>query len=61
MAEELLLTGRRVVPAKALKGGFVFLHPNLRGALAAILGAANAGDTVSPAAEGRSALRHAGM
>jgi uncharacterized protein (TIGR01777 family) len=38
LAEELLLTGRRVVPEKALKSGFVFRHVNLRGALAAILG-----------------------
>ena len=39
MAEELLLTGRRVVPEKALKHGFVFRYPTLRAALAAILGA----------------------
>ena len=38
MAEELLLTGRRVVPEKALKSGFVFRYPQLRGALAAMLG-----------------------
>ena len=60
MAEELLLTGRRVVPHKALKHGFVFRHPTLRAALAAILGARPA-DTSRPAAEENSALRHAGM
>ena len=38
MADELLLTGRRVIPEKALKSGFVFRHPGLRAALAAILG-----------------------
>jgi uncharacterized protein len=41
MAEELLLTGRRVVPDKALKSGFVFRYPSLRAALAAILGNAD--------------------
>ena len=60
MAEELLLTGRRVVPEKALKSGFVFRYPQLRGALAAILGSAAPNQT-SPAPEGNSALRHAGM
>jgi len=60
MAEELLLTGRRVVPEKALKSGFVFRYPTLRVALAAILGGKTA-ETVSPAPEGYSALRHAGM
>ena len=43
MAEELLLTGRRVLPEKALRHGFVFRHPNLRTALAAILGTPNDG------------------
>jgi uncharacterized protein len=38
MAEELLLTGRRVVPEKALASGFVFWHPTLSGALAGLLG-----------------------
>ena len=38
MAKELLLAGRRVIPEKALKSGFVFRYPQLRGALAAILG-----------------------
>jgi uncharacterized protein (TIGR01777 family) len=42
MAEELLLTGRRVVPDKALRNGFVFRYPSLRAALAAILGPARA-------------------
>jgi uncharacterized protein len=45
MAEELLLTGRRVVPDKVLKNGFVFRYTNLRAALAAILGGTEAGDT----------------
>ena len=44
MAEELLLTGRRVVPDKALRNGFVFRHANLRAALAAILGGASESD-----------------
>ena len=57
MAEELLLTGRRVVPDKALKAGFVFRYPTLRTALAGILGAP---DAASRARE-NSALRHAGM
>jgi uncharacterized protein (TIGR01777 family) len=43
LAEELLLGGQRVVPEKALKSGFVFRHPGLRGALAAILGGGPAG------------------
>ena len=60
MVEELLLTGRRVVPEKALKHGFVFRHPTLRAALAAILGARASGN-VSAAPEGNSALRHAGL
>lgn len=60
MAEELLLTGRRVVPEKALKHGFVFRHPTLRGALAAILGTRTA-DNSRPAPEENSALRHAGL
>jgi uncharacterized protein (TIGR01777 family) len=58
MAEELLLTGRRVVPEKALKSGFVFRYPNLRAALAAILGVP-ANDRRQP--RENSALRHAGM
>jgi uncharacterized protein len=37
-ADELLLGGQRVLPAKALASGFTFRHPTLRGALAAILG-----------------------
>jgi len=44
MAEELLLTGRRVVPDKALRNGFVFRHANLRAALTAILGGASVSD-----------------
>jgi uncharacterized protein (TIGR01777 family) len=38
-ADELLLGGQRVLPAKALASGFAFRHPTLRSALAAILGA----------------------
>jgi NAD dependent epimerase/dehydratase family enzyme len=38
MAEELLLTGRRVVPEKAVASGFVFWHPTLAGALDGMLG-----------------------
>ncbi len=60
MAEELLLTGQRVVPEKALKHGFVFRYPSLRGALAAILGT-RAADNARPAPGGNSALRHAGL
>lgn len=37
-ADELLLGGQRIVPEKALASGFVFHHPDLDGALAAILG-----------------------
>ncbi len=37
MADELLLTGRRVVPAGMLARGFKFQHETLRGALAKIL------------------------
>ncbi|HTQ13410.1 MAG TPA: TIGR01777 family oxidoreductase [Rhizomicrobium sp.] len=37
-AEELLLGGQRVVPARAQASGFVFRHPTLAPALAAILG-----------------------
>jgi uncharacterized protein (TIGR01777 family) len=37
-ADELLLGGQRVVPAKAVAGGFAFRHSTLPGALAAVLG-----------------------
>ena len=37
-ADELLLGGQRVLPAKALASGFVFRHRTLPSALAAILG-----------------------
>jgi uncharacterized protein len=37
-AKELLLGGQRVMPEKALAGGFRFRHAELSGALAAILG-----------------------
>lgn len=38
-ADELLLGGQRVIPAKALATGFRFHHPQLETALAAIVGA----------------------
>jgi len=37
MADELLLASQRVEPAKLVACGFVFLHPDLNGALRAIL------------------------
>jgi len=37
-AKELLLGGQCVLPHKALKSGFAFRHPELRGALQSILG-----------------------
>jgi hypothetical protein len=37
-ADELLLGGQRVVPEKALASGFAFHHPDVDGALAAIVG-----------------------
>ncbi|RJX19366.1 MAG: TIGR01777 family protein [Desulforudis sp.] len=37
MAEALLLTGQRVVPAKAMELGFRFQHPELKASLRAIL------------------------
>lgn len=37
MADELLLGGARVVPAKLLEAGFEFRYPDLKGALRAIL------------------------
>jgi uncharacterized protein len=59
MVNDLLLSGARIVPAKALKSGFVFRYPQLSAALAAILGTSSA-DRPGHAA-GHSALRHAGM
>ena len=38
-ARELLLSGQRVLPDKALASGFTFRHPRLEGALRAITGA----------------------
>jgi uncharacterized protein (TIGR01777 family) len=38
LGAELLLGGQRVIPAKALKSGFVFRHANLRSALGAMFG-----------------------
>jgi len=60
LADELFLGGQRVAPAKALKSGFVFRCPDLRAALAAILGTAGR-DSASPAAHSHSALRHVEM
>lgn len=47
LANELLLAGQLVVPAKALKSGFVFDHPVLEAALPAMLGRKRAGKPVS--------------
>jgi hypothetical protein len=60
LAEELLLGGQRVVPAKALKSGFVFRYSSLRAALEAMLGDLTH-DCASHAPDGHSALRHAGL
>jgi NAD dependent epimerase/dehydratase family enzyme len=38
LAEELLLSGQRVVPTKAVSSGFAFVHDRLDTALAAMLG-----------------------
>lgn len=38
MADELLLSGQRVEPAKLLGSGYRFLHPELEGALRSLLG-----------------------
>jgi len=38
MADALLLSSQRMVPAKALDLGYEFRHPEARGALARILG-----------------------
>jgi uncharacterized protein (TIGR01777 family) len=37
MAEELLLSGQRVLPAQLLEDGFQFHYPNLTGALADLM------------------------
>ena len=51
MAEEILLAGQRVHPAKALASGFVFRHTTLNDALAAALGAGEAGAARTDAGE----------
>jgi uncharacterized protein len=51
MAEELLLTGRRVLPDKAQASGFKFRHETLRSALAEIL-------AVTPMRQGAVGLDH---
>jgi NAD dependent epimerase/dehydratase family enzyme len=55
-AKELLLSGQRVLPARAVASGFTFRHPTLPGALAAILGTAPARRHV-PHAEAAHRLR----
>lgn len=60
LADELLLGGQRVLPAKALKSGFVFRFPHLGAALAMIVGAAGH-DSANDASHGHSALRHVEM
>jgi hypothetical protein len=52
-ADELLLGGQRVLPAKALASGFAFRHPTLPSALAAILGADGAAAMGDSAGLGR--------
>ena len=37
MAEELLLSGQRVLPAQLLEDGFQFHYPNLKEALADLI------------------------
>lgn len=60
LADEVFLGGQRVIPEKAMKSGFVFRHPDLRAALAAILGV-GARDSASRSGQGHSALRHVEM
>ncbi len=55
-AKELLLSGQRVLPHRAVASGFTFRHPTLAGALAAILGATPARRHV-PHAEAAHRLR----
>jgi NAD dependent epimerase/dehydratase family enzyme len=38
LADSLLLTSQRCVPAALVEGGFEFSHPELRGALEHLLG-----------------------
>ena len=47
LADELLLSGRRVLPDKAAASGFKFRHEKLPGALSAILGARPGGNGVA--------------
>src|ERR1044072_3976022 len=54
MVKDLLLSGARIVPDKALKSGFVFRYPTLPSALAAILGTP-VSDRSEAAPEGHSA------
>ena len=41
---DLLLSGQRVVPRRALEAGFAFRYPNLPSALSSVLGASQGGD-----------------
>lgn len=51
MGDEILLSGQRVLPAKAIASGFVFRHANLEPALAEIVG----GPQIEPVANPSSA------
>ena len=57
LADELLLGGQRVLPAKSEASGFKFRHPTLAGALAEILGSepATAAEGSMPQPENRAA------
>jgi uncharacterized protein len=51
-AEELLLSGQRVLPTKAQATGFVFRYPSLPDALTAMLGAPDRAHTASAPSRG---------
>jgi uncharacterized protein (TIGR01777 family) len=53
-ADELLLGGQRVVPGQALATGFRFRHPEIEGALRAVVGARPRRTTGAPGVEGLS-------
>ena len=44
MADGLLLSGQRAVPAKATQGGFTFKYPRVDDALGAIFSTSNRGE-----------------
>lgn len=48
---ELLLCGQNAVPRRALASGYVFMHPNLPGALRALSGQGQRGETLLVAAD----------